>query len=329
LRVFIKRKFGIASFFLLALTVLCVLTITACSNPSGDNGSGGPVAGDVVTHTLNGVNVPFRYVPAGSFQRDATAANVSVITNGYWMGETEITQELFSAVMGANPSYFDGTSGGDPYAKDTPTGEVQNRRPVEKVSWYDVIAFCNKLSLAAGKEPVYSVNGVTDWAGLSYDDMPILDDDWNAATWDKSKNGYRLPTEMEWMWAAMGADKSAQPNTTGYAKAFAGSDGTNSIGDYAWYDANSGGGTHEVGKKLPNELGLRDMSGNVSEWCWDWDGSYPTGTQTNYDGAAPGTYRVIRDSNWYYVELACAMSYRSYTSPGSWIIYHGFRVVCP
>jgi hypothetical protein len=67
-----------------------------------------------MTRTLNGVNVPFRYVPAGSFQRDATAANVSIITRGYWMGETEVTQELFEAVMGINPSYFiSGADGGE------------------------------------------------------------------------------------------------------------------------------------------------------------------------------------------------------------------------
>ncbi|MDR2478644.1 MAG: SUMF1/EgtB/PvdO family nonheme iron enzyme, partial [Treponema sp.] len=112
------------------------------NNPPGD-----PIAGDSKTLTVSGVSAALRYVPAGSFQRDATEANVTVISKGYWLAETETTQELFTVVMGANPSNFD----------DSPDGtEVQGKRPVERVSWYDAIAFCNKLSLLDGKEPVYS-----------------------------------------------------------------------------------------------------------------------------------------------------------------------------
>jgi formylglycine-generating enzyme required for sulfatase activity len=236
------------------------------------------------------------------------------------MSETEVTQELFQAVMGTNPSSF---------SSGAAEGETQNRRPVENVNWYDAIAFCNKLSLANGKEPVYSVSGVTDWAGLAYGAIPPDDNAaWNAATWDKSKNGYRLPTTTEWVWAAMGADKTIQPNTTGYDKDFAGSDGTNSIGDYAWYDTNSGSKTHEVGKKLPNELGLRDMSGNVWEWCWDrW--SYPSGETTDYDGADSGTNRPFQGGGWYFSASYCAVSIGVSSSPNSRDNYLGFRVVCP
>jgi hypothetical protein len=102
-----------------------------------------PVPGARLNQILN---VPFRCVPARSFKRDGTPENISIISSGYWMSETEVTQELFQAVMGTNPSSF--TSGADP-------GETQNRRPVECVSWHDAIAFCNKLSLANGKEPAY------------------------------------------------------------------------------------------------------------------------------------------------------------------------------
>jgi formylglycine-generating enzyme required for sulfatase activity len=279
-----------------------------------------------MTRTLNGVNVPFRYVPAGSFmlRQDGTATSppdlTMTISQGYWMGETEVTQELFQAVMGTNPSNF--TSG-------AASGEIQNRRPVEKVNWYDAIAFCNKLSLAAGKDPVYSVGGITDWAALSYDSIPTVDDStWNAATMDMSKNGYRLPTEMEWMWAAMGADKTSQPNTTGYDKAFVGSNGSNNIGDYAWYYDNAGSKTHEVGKKTENELGLKDMSGNVFEWCWDWYSSYPTGEETDYTGAGSGTYRVGRGGSWHHGASYCPVADRSSGDPGNRGIYLGFRVVC-
>jgi formylglycine-generating enzyme required for sulfatase activity len=200
---------------------------------------------------------------------------------------------------------------------------------VETVNWYHTIAFCNKLSIANGKEPVYSVSEV-NWSTLVYSDIPTSSDAaWNAATWDTSKNGYRLPTEMEWMWAAMGADKSAQPNTTGRTKAFAGSTGTNSIGDYAWYTTNSGSKTHEVGKKTANELGLTDMSGNVWEWCWDRYGSYPSGEESDYAGANSGTYRVERGGGLGSNASSCAVSFRDVNDPDDGFINLGFRVVCP
>jgi formylglycine-generating enzyme required for sulfatase activity len=202
---------------------------------------------------------------------------------------------------------------------------------VECVNWYHAIAFCNKLSVANGKDPVYSVSGISNWASLAYASIPTSNNStWNAATMDTSKNGYRLPTEMEWMWAAMGADKTVQPNTTGYAKAFAGSTGSNSIDDYAWYSGNSGSKTHEVGKKFPNELGLRDMSGNVWELCWDrYAASYPSGELTDYTGAASGSYRVLRGGGWSDFASNCAVADRDFTYPDYWYDFLGFRVACP
>jgi formylglycine-generating enzyme required for sulfatase activity len=275
-----------------------------------------------MTRTINGISVPFRYVPAGSFQRDSTPANVTIITRGYWMGETEVTQELFLAVMGVNPSDF--TSGAE-------VGEDQNKRPVERVRWYDAIAFCNKLSLADGKEPVYSVSGVIDWNTVV---IPATDTPaWNDADMDTGKNGYRLPTEMEWMWAAMGADKTVQPNTTGYDKGYAGSaegSGQINLGDYAWYSGNSGSKTHEAGKKDANELGLYDMNGNVVEWCWDWwYGSYPGGNQWDPQGASSGASRVRCGGGWSAGAANMRPALRGSNSP-SWRSNDlGFRVVCP
>jgi formylglycine-generating enzyme required for sulfatase activity len=278
-------------------------------------------AGVQTIRTISGISVPFRYVPAGSFQRGGTATNISVITTGYWMGETEVSQELFLAVMGINPG---SSSGAD-------SGEVQNRRPVENVNWYAAITFCNKLSLLDGKEPVYSVSGINNWASLAYNSIPTSNNStWNAAVMDTSKNGYRLPTEMEWTWAAMGADKTIQPNTTGYAKAFAGSTGSNSIGDYVWYNSNSNNKTHEGGKRQANELGLYDMSGNVREWCWDWFGTYPVGTQTDYRGPASGGYRVAQGGSWGDDASRCAVAHRDNYDPYFRSIRIGFRlVVCP
>jgi formylglycine-generating enzyme required for sulfatase activity len=96
-----------------------------------------------------------------------------------------------------------------------------------------------------------------------------------------------------------GHGKPGQPNTAGYAKAFTGSTGSNSMADYAWYDNNSGSKTREAGKRAANELNLYDMSGNVWEWCWDRrQGNYPAGTQADYTGAVSGIYRVMRGGSW-------------------------------
>jgi uncharacterized repeat protein (TIGR02543 family) len=279
-----------------------------------------PNPGALSVRILSGVSAAFRYVPAGSFRRDGTAVNVSVITKGFWMGETEVTRGLFQAVMGMNPGSV---------SQSPDKGEIRNKRPVECVNWYAAIAFCNKLSLAAGKTPVYSVTGISDWAGLEYGAIPAAGDaNWNAATADLSKNGYRLPTEMEWMWAAMGADRTVQPNTTGYTKTFAGSTGANHIDDYAWYKGNSGSKTHEVGKKKANELGLKGMSGNVWEWCRDWYGSIPAGEQSNYDGPGMGASRVVRGGAWSSDASHCAVDYRLDYAPSDRNSNIGFRIVC-
>jgi uncharacterized repeat protein (TIGR02543 family) len=249
-------------------------------------------AGEQIIRTINGVPVHFRYVPSGSFQYNATAGNVATITTAYWLGETEVTQELYQAVMGYNLSAL----------QDNPApGETQNKRPAENMTWYDVIDFCIKLSQADGREPVYTMTGRTPAEGQ------ITAAEVSA---DFDKNGYRLPTEMEWMWAAIGADTTAQPNTTGYTKGYAGSTETGNaqanIADYVWYGTTSGGGsgtslvdgtpvTHEVGKKLPNELSLYDMSGNVDEWLWDWGNSTAlSGALIDWRGLETATYKGRR-----------------------------------
>jgi formylglycine-generating enzyme required for sulfatase activity len=308
-----------------------VLAFSACGGGGGSPGPVGgsdPIAKDRETVTVNGVTFYLRYVPStgdSGFQRDGTAGNTSSISNGYWMGETEVTQELFQEIMGTNPSYF---------LNSPASGEDQVKRPVEWVNWYDAIAFCNKLSLQDGKTVAYSVtvsSTEVDWDNLLYDSIPTsIDTDWNAAAINTGATGYRLPTEMEWMWAAMGATEGGPTVTTnGYGKAFAGSDESNAIGNYAWHSGNTNGKTHEVGIKDANELGLRDMSGNVWEWCWDWYGGYPTGQETNYAGAAPGSIRVLRGGGWGYSAASCAVAIRISYNPYFRNGHVGFRVVRP
>ena len=186
-----------------------------------------------------------------------------------------------------------------------------------------------------GLTPAYTVEGVTDWKNRAFDDIPTSSNtNWDNATCNWNATGYRLPTEMEWMWAAMGAPADGQNggiNTTGYSKAYAGEGygaGT-SIGDYAWYTNNSSSKTHPVGEKLPNELGLYDMSGNVWEWCWDWYGAYPTGTQTDYRGAGSGSRRVDRGGGWDSYASYCSVAYRGSNSPYYQNGSRGFRVLRP
>lgn len=271
------------------------------------------------------------YVPAGRFQRDGTASNISVITQPYRMSRHQITRAQFQAIMDDDPSDNDRSSNGASSPDD----------PVQRVNWYHAIAFSNKLSIAEGLDPVYVVTGV-DFGTLTFADIPTSgNDDWNAATATWTNNGYRLPTEMEWMWAAMGAPADGQgggTNTTGYTKAFAGSTGSNAIRDYAVYGMNSGpGGTEEeprttrpVGSKFPNELGLYDMTGNVWEWTWDWREEYPSGTETDYRGAASGTRRVLRGGAWNTMPFDSTVALRGpFRFPHSQGSVDGFRVVRP
>ena len=229
------------------------------------------------------------------------------------MSEKEITRAQFLTLMGTDPS-------GPPSSSGTSD-------PVQNVNWYHTIAFCNKLSLAESLTPVYSVTGV-NFATLVYSGIPTTNDGtWNLASANWANNGYRLPTEMEWEWAAMGATAG----TTGYLKAFAGSTGNNVVGDYAWYFSNSSSKTHPAGTKLPNELGLYDMSGNVWEWNWDWwADTYPTGAISDYRGAVPGTDRVLHGGCWTNDAANCTVADRiNYIPYGQANGVIGFRVVRP
>lgn len=186
-----------------------------------------------------------------------------VTLSDYYIGKYEVTQELWTAVMGSNPSRFTGMN-----------------HPVDNVSWNDCQQFIDRLKSMTG----------------------LL---------------FRLPTEAEWEYAARGGNKSK-----GYKYS-----GSNNVKDVAWYEENSGSGTHAVGTKQPNELGIYDMSGNVYEWCSDSYGKYSSSSQSNPTGPTSGSYRMRRGGSWNDDAGYCRVSDRRIMIPSRRGFVSGFRLV--
>ncbi|MEI6141604.1 MAG: formylglycine-generating enzyme family protein, partial [Mariniphaga sp.] len=153
---------------------------------------------------------------------------------------------------------------------------------------------------------------------VSWDDIQVFINKLNT----KTGKTYRLPTEAEWEYAA-GASTSPVTDRNKYA----GTNSESSLGNYAWYSANSGSKTHPVGTKQPNQFGLYDMSGNVWEWCSDWYGSYSSSPQNNPKGASSGSFRVLRGGSWSDVAQRCRVAYRLSYAPDNRYAYLGFRPV--
>ena len=239
----------------------------------------------------------FRYVPSG----DVTIDSKTFTTNyDYYMLEHEVTQRMWMYVMGCgnNPSNW--------------TGE---NRPVEKVSWYDALVFCNRLSDSLGLKRVYSISGDTNEA--NWGPIPTSNNStWNAVVCNWDANGVRLPTEVEWMHAAKeGTDADYLYSGT-----------TNDSANYSWIYY-CGNVTHYVKQKTPNALGLYDMTGNVWEWCWDRGGSLPSSGQTNYRGPSSGTNRENKGGCYSSSGQNAYLERRNSTSPQTKSKERGFRVV--
>lgn len=268
-----------------------------------------------ISETTGSVTFYLRKVPSGSYYVGDNPPGVDnvTLTRGYWIAETEVTNELWYDVYtwAIDNGYIFANPGGN-----------NNQYPRRMVNWRDAIVWCNALSEREGFTPCYTYSSAT--IKDSQDTNATACDN---AVFDYDANGYRLPTDVEWEVAARGATIAESSGTYSgetYGTTYAGS---NTIDDVAWYSGNSGGSSHVVGTKNANELELFDMSGNVSEFCWDFLAeTYPSGS-TDPTGPETGTTRIGRGGNWKFTAALCTVSSRAHCSPYGESNRCGFRPV--
>jgi formylglycine-generating enzyme required for sulfatase activity len=237
--------------------------------------------------------------PASELDRISDEVQHRVTVAAFYLAKSEVTQAEYQALMENNPSNF-----------QSERSSLGGTLPVENVTWFDAVRYCNTRSAREGFTPAYSINGET-------------------VTWNRTANGYRLPTEAEWEYACR-----AGTSTPFHTRNTISDNDANFMNHYGYNTNASGrvtGGyrqrTTAVNSFKANPWGLFDMHGNVWEWCWDWYGEYGAGAQTTPTGAAAGTYRVNRGGGWNDFPKHIRSAYRAAAPPDSGSFTIGFRLV--
>lgn len=281
---------------LIFILISMMITLSACSQEKPNAQASG---------NNQEVSDNFVLVKGGmSKNKKSQLYNKKVKISDFYIGKYEVTQKEWNDIMESNPSQYKG-----------------DNLPVEMVNWYECIEYCNKRSIKEGLEPYYNI----DKNKKDPNNTSDLDDIKWTVTINSKANGYRLPTEVEWEYAASGGQESKNYTYSG----------SNNIDDVAWYWINSGNKkldgewhwpkiqsnknqTKPVGSKKPNELGIYDMSGNVREWCWNWHGVALENTS--------GALRIWRGGCWLSDDKSCEVSFRGNFDPNGKGYDQGFRL---
>jgi len=334
-----------------------VLGVIGCSSPSGSGNGGtkGVIVPEMVSvkgATVIGSLPTWLNESADYYYKGVFIEGRTVTLSDFYMGKYEVTQEEYASVMAGQKVTVNGTeyaleSNPSFCTKDSTeytlfNGDVQEKRPVEGVTWYDAVWYCNALSEKKGLTKAYNIEVMQVRQKRGKTGYYI---NFANVTLNTKANGYRLPTEAEWEYAARGGD----PTKEDWNYVFSGADTAEDVSydssrnavldSVGWYCYNnitgitgdskvtnnvSGEGTHQVGKKAPNRLGLYDMSGNVREWCYDYYGTITKTTPA--DGATRGSYRVSRGGSWDYDANYASVSLCAVMTADPWDNL-GFRVV--
>jgi formylglycine-generating enzyme required for sulfatase activity len=230
--------------------------------------------------------------PAQEPERGQDETQHRVTVSDFYIAKSSVTQREYRELMGANPSEF-----------------KADNFPVENVTWLDAVRYCNERSARERLTPAYTIQG-------------------NNVAWNRTANGYRLPTEAEWEYACRAG--TTTPFNTGSTI----TDEQANFYNHYGYNNNSSG--HTIGayrqRTMPvnsfraNPWGLFDMHGNVSDWCWDWYGEYGASAQTNPAGQAVGTLRINRGGGWNDFPKHIRSAYRAATPPDNGSYNIGFRL---